>query len=85
MADLTRNELIKLIATTDHPLNLSGVDLSGLDLSRLDLAGAKLDRAYPTPHWWKRPLSTPISYLRISPGPTSRAQPCAIPTSSGLI
>lgn len=44
MAELTRLEVIKLIAVTEK-VNLAGVDLSGLDLSRLDLTRANLSGA----------------------------------------
>ena len=45
MADLTRAEIIKLIAVATRPLNLTGVDLTGVDLSNLDLREANLSRA----------------------------------------
>jgi uncharacterized protein YjbI with pentapeptide repeats len=45
MADLTRTELIKLIAVATQPLNLTGVDLCGVNLSWLDLSGANLYNA----------------------------------------
>ena len=40
--DLTRTEVIKLIAIASKPLNLSGVRLGFVDLSGLDLTGANL-------------------------------------------
>ena len=53
--DLTRTEVIKLIAIATNPLNLIGVNLSGVDLSGLyldkanlsgaNLSGAKIDGA----------------------------------------
>jgi uncharacterized protein YjbI with pentapeptide repeats len=44
MADLTRADVIKLIAVLQEGerLNLRGVDLSGVNLSNLDLTGANL-------------------------------------------
>ena len=42
MSDLTRTDVIKLIAIATKPLNLSGVNLSGVDLSDLDLSEANL-------------------------------------------
>ena len=44
MADLTREELIKILAISDHP-RLSGVNLSGLNLMNLNFANADLTRA----------------------------------------
>ncbi|HHH83410.1 MAG TPA: pentapeptide repeat-containing protein, partial [Chloroflexi bacterium] len=44
MPDLTREELIKILAVSERP-RLSGTDLSGLDLSGLNFAGADLVRA----------------------------------------
>ena len=45
MLDLTRNEIIKLIAIATKPINLTGLDLRGIDLSNLDLTGANLKGA----------------------------------------
>ena len=47
MADLTRTEIIKLIALKPAgvPLNLTGVNLEGVDLSKLDLIEANLTGA----------------------------------------
>ena len=45
MSDLTRVDVIKLIAIATKPLNLSGVRLSFVDLSGLDLTGANLTGA----------------------------------------
>jgi hypothetical protein len=47
MSDLTRTEVIKLIAIATQPLNLSGVDLSDADLNdtcliKANLIGVKL-------------------------------------------
>lgn len=44
MADLSRQEVIKLIAVTER-VNLIGVDLSGVDLSKLSFVKAKLEGA----------------------------------------
>ena len=44
--DLTRGEVIKLIAIATKPLNLSGVKLGGVNLSNLDLKGANFSGAY---------------------------------------
>ena len=41
MSDLTREELIKILAISDHP-RLSGVNLEGLDLRNLNFAYADL-------------------------------------------
>ena len=38
MAELTRQDVIKLVAAAHNPIRLRGVDLSGLDLSYLDRA-----------------------------------------------
>ena len=38
MAELTRQDIIKLIAANHHPICLQGVDLSSLDLTSLDLS-----------------------------------------------
>lgn len=38
MAELTRQDIIKLVAAAHQPIRLRGVDLSGLDLSYLDLS-----------------------------------------------
>jgi uncharacterized protein YjbI with pentapeptide repeats len=43
--DLTRTEVIKLIAIAPKPLDLGGVNLQGVDLSYLNLKGADLCRA----------------------------------------
>jgi len=43
--DLTRQELIKLIAAANNQLVLTGLSLSGVDLSGLNLTGADLTRA----------------------------------------
>ena len=43
--DLTRTDVIKLIAIATKPLNLRGVFLHRVDLSGLDLAGANLSNA----------------------------------------
>lgn len=48
MTDLTRTEVIKLIAVATKPLNLSRVGLSKLDLHGLDLTGANLRGAILT-------------------------------------
>ncbi len=40
--DLTRSELIKLIAVATQPLDLQGVDLNSLNLEGLNLTGANL-------------------------------------------
>ena len=42
MSDLTRTDLIKLIAIATKPLNLYGVNLYGVNLSNLCLKGAIL-------------------------------------------
>ena len=44
-ADLTRTDVIKLIAIATKPLDLTGVNLTGVDLSKLNLSGANLTRA----------------------------------------
>jgi hypothetical protein len=38
--DLTRADIIKLIAVATEPLNLEGVNLTGVDLKKLDLTRA---------------------------------------------
>ena len=43
MSDLTRTDVIKLIAITTKPWNLQGVNLEGLNLRGLDLTGANLN------------------------------------------
>ena len=45
MSDLTRTDVIKLIAIATKPLNLQNVNLVGVDLSKLDLRGANLEGA----------------------------------------
>ena len=40
MPDLTRADVIKLIAIATKPLDLTGVDLTGIDLGKLNLTGA---------------------------------------------
>ena len=49
MPDLTREELIKILAISDHP-RLSGVNLEGLDLRNLNFAFADLTRANLSKH-----------------------------------
>jgi len=44
--DLTRTDVIKLIAIATKPLNLRGVNLNGVDLRGLDLTGANLTGAH---------------------------------------
>ncbi len=44
-ADLTRTEVIKLIAIATKPLDLRGVDLQNVNLSGLNLTGANLTKA----------------------------------------
>ena len=41
-ADLTRTDVIKLIALATQPLNLRGVYLTSIDLSYLDFRNANL-------------------------------------------
>ena len=43
--DLTRTEVIKLIAIATKPLDLTGVNLSVASLSKLNLTGANLSGA----------------------------------------
>jgi len=43
--DLTRSDIIKLIAVATKPLNLQGVNLQGVDLSGLYLGDADLTDA----------------------------------------
>jgi uncharacterized protein YjbI with pentapeptide repeats len=45
MSDLTRTDVIKLIAIANKPLNLTGVDLSGANLSGADLNKVNLTNA----------------------------------------
>ena len=45
MADLTRTDVIKLIAIATKPLDLTGVNLEKVDLSGLNLSGANLYKA----------------------------------------
>ena len=45
MNDLTRADVIKLIAIATKPLNLRGINLESVDLSKLDLTGANLSKA----------------------------------------
>ena len=43
--DLTRTDVIKLIAIATKPLDLTGANLSGASLSKLNLRGANLSNA----------------------------------------
>jgi uncharacterized protein YjbI with pentapeptide repeats len=45
MSELTRVDVIKLIAVANKSLNLSGVDLSNIDLTRANLSGTDLSYA----------------------------------------
>ncbi|HRQ42379.1 MAG TPA: hypothetical protein PLD25_31060 [Chloroflexota bacterium] len=51
MAELTRQDIIKLVASSRHRLCLGGVDLSGLDLSHLGLSRINFSYAI-----WKRAI-----------------------------
>jgi uncharacterized protein YjbI with pentapeptide repeats len=56
MAELTRQDVIKIVASSHQPICLRGVDLSGLDLSFLDLSRvnfsyANLEKANLTQAW----------------------------------